>query len=99
MGVGRIYAVTNEGYYANNHVRVDRKLKTSFSDFWEEAGGQPALDSRYYILPLIEHRKTIEEIKTHKRSQYRKRFALLDEIDSAVETAIKQNLRRENKNL
>jgi uncharacterized protein VirK/YbjX len=93
MGVGRIYAVTNEGYYANNHVRVDRKLKTSFSDFWEEAGGQPALDSRYYMLPLIEHRKTIEEIKTHKRSQYRKRFAVLDEIDQSVDLAVQRLLR------
>ena len=90
LGVGKIFAVTNEGYYANNHVRRDRKLKTSFSDFWQEAGGVPTADKRFYELPLIETRKTVEEIPSHKRAQYRRRFALLDELDAAID----KNLRR-----
>lgn len=93
IGVHKIYAVTNEGYYANNHVRVDRKLKTSFSDFWAEAGGSACEDQRFYELPLIEYRKTIEEVKTHKRAQYRKRFAILDEIDKAISLTVKQILK------
>ncbi|MBR4904030.1 MAG: DUF535 domain-containing protein [Selenomonadaceae bacterium] len=84
LGVKKIYAVTNEGYYANNHIRRDRKLKTSFSDFWAEAGGTPTSDKRFYELPLIETRKTVEEIPSHKRAQYRRRFALLDELDAAI---------------
>lgn len=90
LGVKKIFAVTNEGYYANNHIRRDRKLKTSFSDFWAEAGGTPTNDARFYELPLIETRKTVEEIPSHKRAQYRRRFALLDELDSTVA----ENLRR-----
>ena len=84
LGVQKIFAVTNEGYYANNHVRRDRKLKTSFSDFWQEAGGTPTDDKRFYELPLTEPRKTVEEIPSHKRAQYRRRFALLDELDAAI---------------
>ena len=84
LGLKKIYAVTNAGYYANNHIRVDRKLKTSFSDFWLEVGGAPTDDERFFSLPLIETRKTVEEIPSHKRAVYRKRFALLDEIDAAV---------------
>ena len=84
LGVKKIFAVTNEGYYANNHVRRDRKLKTSFSDFWAEAGGIPTSDARFYELPLIETRKTVEEIPSHKRAQYRRRFAMLDELDTAI---------------
>ena len=84
IGVKKIFAVTNEGYYANNHVRQDRKLKTSFSDFWTEAGGTPTADKRFFELPLIETRKTVEEIPSHKRAQYRRRFALLDELDAAI---------------
>ena len=61
LGVERIYIVTNYGYYANNHVRVDRKLKTSFSDFWTEAGGSLTDDRRFDMLPLTEPRKTLEE--------------------------------------
>ena len=89
FGVKKIFAVTNEGYYANNHVRRDRKLKTSFSDFWKEAGGIPTSDERFYELPLIETRKTVEEIPSHKRAQYRRRFALLDELDKSIEETLK----------
>ncbi len=89
FGVKKIFAVTNEGYYANNHVRRDRKLKTSFSDFWQEAGGVPTSDARFYKLPLIETRKTFEEIPSHKRAQYRRRFALLDELDASIATTLR----------
>ena len=89
LGVQHIYAVTNYGYYANNHVRMDRKLKTDFSKFWAESGGTPCEDKRFYELPLKEHRKSYEEIPTRKRATYRKRFALLDEIDAAVAASVK----------
>ena len=97
FGVKKIFAVTNEGYYANNHVRRDRKLKTSFSDFWAEAGGVSTNDKRFYELPLIEPRKTFEEIPSHKRAQYRRRFALLDELDAAVAENLR-GFKRENCN-
>ena len=93
LGISRIYAVTNEGYYANNHIRLDRKLKTSFSDFWAEAGGEPTDDSRFFSLPLVETRKTMEEVPTRKRAVYRKRFALLDEIDAAVQEKMERVLK------
>ena len=85
LGIKHIYAVTNEGYYANNHVRRDRKLKTDFSEFWIEAGGKPTDDTRFYELPLVEPRKTMEEVPTRKRAVYRKRFAMLDALDAEVE--------------
>lgn len=93
LGLKKIYAVTNEGYYANNHARVDRKLKTSFSDFWSEAGGQPTDDSRFYELPLLEARKTMEEVPTRKRAVYRRRFAMLDEIDNTIYNSVKKILK------
>ena len=88
LGLKKIYAVTNEGYYANNHVRRDRKLKTSFSDFWLEAGGTHTDDPRFDRLPTVEKRKSVEEIPSHKRATYRRRFKLLDGLDDTV----KQNL-------
>lgn len=88
LGLRKIFAVTNAGYYANNHIRVDRKLKTSFGDFWLECGGTPTDDERFFSLPVTETRKTVEEIPSHKRAVYRKRFALLDEIDTAIDEKI-----------
>lgn len=90
LGLKHIYAVTNYGYYANNHIRRDRKLKTDFSQFWEEAGGKPCDDERFYELSLIEYRKTMDEIPTRKRAVYRRRFALLDDIDQSIAEAIKK---------
>lgn len=93
LGLEKIYAVTNYGYYANNHVRVDRKLKTSFSDFWAEAGGHSTEDERFYELPLVEPRKTMDEVPTRKRAVYRRRFELLDMIDNEVGKSIREMLR------
>lgn len=89
LGMKHIYAVTNYGYYANTHMRMEKKLKTSFSDFWEESGGHPCEDKRFYELPMTEARKTMEEIPTRKRNYYRKRYALLDEVDVSVAEQIK----------
>lgn len=88
MGIKAIYAVTNEGYYANNHVRVDRKLKTSFSDFWAEVGGCSTDDIRFYQLPVEENRKDVEDIPTRKRAIYRRRFNFLDELDESIKNSM-----------
>jgi uncharacterized protein VirK/YbjX len=93
LGLTRIYAVTNEGYYANNHIRADRKLKTDFSRFWQEAGGRATDDVRFYALPLVEPRKTIEEVKSQKRNLYRKRFAFLDAVDEEIAASMKGIIR------
>lgn len=93
MGIKKIYAVSNYGYYANNHVRSDRKLKTNFGDFWLEAGGRETEDKRFYELPLMEKRKTMEEVPTRKRAVYRRRFAFLDEVDGEIEAAVKKILK------
>lgn len=90
FGVERIYAVSNDGYYAMNHLRRDRKLKTDFGAFWEEAGGAVTEDARFYELPLTEHRKTMEEVPTRKRATYRKRYAFQDDVDAQVAAAIEE---------
>lgn len=93
LGIRKLYAVTNYGYYANNHVRSDRKLKTNFEDFWAEAGGHATEDSRFYELPLVEPRKTMEEVPTRKRAVYRKRFVFLDEVDARIEAKVRELLK------
>lgn len=90
LGLQHIYAVTNYGYYAMNHIRVDRKLKTSFSDFWAEAGGKPCKDQRFFELPLSEYRKSMDEVPTRKRANYRRRYAMLDEIDADIVAGMKR---------
>ena len=77
--VKSIYAISDEGFYANNHLVRGHKSKVAELDtIWEESGGKVCSDIRFYKIPLEEVRKPIEEIKSQKRSQYRKRYELLD---------------------
>lgn len=90
IGAQRIYAVGNEGYYAMNGMRVDRKLKTDFGAFWEECEGVRCEDKRFYVMPVEEHRKSMEELKPSKRAQHRRRFAKMDEIEASVLEALQK---------
>lgn len=92
LGVDQMFAVSNAGYYANNHLRRDRKLKTNFGAFWEEVGGALTEDPRFYELPLTLSRKTMEEVPTRKRAVYRRRFAFLDEVDAQIGARMKEVL-------
>lgn len=84
LGVSKIYAVSNDGFFTNTHVRLDKKLKTSLDDFWQETGGVLCKDPRFFELPVIEPRKSIEEVKSQKRNLYRKRYVALDEIERSI---------------
>lgn len=84
IGAERIFGVGNEGYYAMNHIRSDRKLKTDFGAFWQECEGVQCADKRFYAMPVPEYRKAMEELKPSKRAQHRRRFAKMDEIKAAV---------------
>ena len=90
LGIEQIYAVANEGYYAMNHIRADRKLKTDFGAFWQECEGSQCSDRRFYVMPTAEYRKSMEELKPSKRAQHRRRFAKMDEIEAAVAAAVAQ---------
>ena len=90
MRITNIYAVANEGYYAMSHMRMDRKLKTDFGAFWQECEGKQCSDRRFYIMPVEEYRKSMEELKPSKRAQHRRRFAKMDELEAAVAESLSQ---------
>ena len=89
--VESILAVSDEGFYANSHMVRGHKSKVAVLDtLWEDIGGSVMeSDPNYYVIPLEEERKPIEEIKSQKRSQYRNRYALLDEYESMIQENIK----------
>ena len=90
LGITNIYAVANEGYYAMSHLRMDRKLKTDFGAFWQECEGKQCSDRRFYIMPVAEYRKSMEELKPSKRAQHRRRFAKMEEMEDAVAKSLSQ---------
>ena len=94
LALRKIYAVSNFGFYANNHIRLDRKLKTSLDEFWQETGGSVCSDTRFFELPVSEIRKNLDEVVSQKRNQYRKRFAMLDAVDSTIINSLEKHLKK-----
>ena len=84
LGISKIYAVSNSGFFTNTHVRLDKKLKTCLDDFWQETGGIQCQDKRFFEIPIIEKRKGIEQVKPHKRNLYRQRYTVLDEVETSL---------------
>ena len=92
--VESIYAVSDEGFYANTHlIRGHRAKVAELDPLWEESGGVVCNDERFFKIPLEEYRKPIEEIKSQKRSQYRKRYELLDQYEQEIQNHVRPLLR------
>ena len=86
-------AVSNSGYYAMNHVRIDRKLKVDLSRFWEECEGKETVDKRFYELPIPEYRKDMTELKPSKRAQHRRRFEKMDAIKAEIAKNLQEHMK------
>lgn len=93
LEISHIYAVSNYGFYANNHIRLDRKLKTSLDDFWQETGGEVCNDSRFFELPVVEPRKDLMDVPSKKRNLYRKRFAGIDRVDGVIKEQLGKKIK------
>lgn len=59
------------------------KFFASYSEFWLSLGGEARADE-LFTLPLHMERKALEEIASKKRAEYRRRYALLDVLNTQV---------------
>lgn len=83
LGIKKLYAVSQKiQVYRKRHlIFLPRfhEIDFDYNQFWKESGGQPA-ENGWYILPVATPRKKIKEIPSKKRSEYRKRYKMMDEI-------------------
>lgn len=69
--------------------KLGRDVRTLVFDYdamWEELGGVRQADG-WYQLPITAQRRDYADIKPNKRSMYRKRYALMDEITAQIHLA------------
>ncbi|ADO49160.1 VirK/YbjX family protein [[Enterobacter] lignolyticus] len=87
LGVESIRAVSNETHiYRSIRYRKKKqdKLHADYNSFWESLGG--SVDGHAdFLLPLVMPRKPMEEIASKKRSEYRRRYELLDSLQAQTE--------------
>ena len=86
LSVEHIRAVSNEThiYQSLRYRRKKRdKLHADYNSFWESLSA--TVDSKGdYVLPLVLPRKTMEEIASKKRAEYRRRYELLDALQQQI---------------
>lgn len=90
-GVQRILAVSDTGHVFRSLRYRHRKKNVfvaSYNEFWDSISATP-YSSALYDVPLELPRKPMEEIASKKRSEYRKRYTLLDELHESTATLLK----------
>ncbi|NRP21456.1 hypothetical protein LPJGGPFB_04715 [Ensifer adhaerens] len=85
-----IMAVSNVGHVSFD-VRSGRRWMADYDQFWVELGGV-ARDRYTFELPSSRSRRSIEEVAPSKRSAWRLRQALIDEVRSDISNCTSSRL-------
>jgi uncharacterized protein VirK/YbjX len=88
VGVTQVLGVRPEWHVYQNETKSQGKIGFDYETFWQEVGGE-GFDDVWYVLPIGYPHKPIEEVEQKKRSLYRKRYALLDEVKGVIEARVK----------
>lgn len=89
FGIEQIVAVGNKTHIYNNWRYNSRheRVHSDYDEFWSTLEGKQ--DSKgLFILPTAITRKAVEDIASKKRSEYRNRYALLDQLSSTIEAKL-----------
>ncbi|MTD29014.1 VirK/YbjX family protein [Erwinia sorbitola] len=81
-GISAILAVSNRGHtYRSLRYRFKKKevFVASYDEFWQSVSAEP-ISPQLWQLPLTFSQKTIEEIPSKKRAEYRRRYDLLEDL-------------------
>lgn len=81
-GITQMQAVSDSGHiFRSWRYRLKKKslFHASYDEFWQTLNATP-LSSTLYQVPMSFPRKPLEEIASKKRSEYRKRYELLDAL-------------------
>lgn len=71
--------------------RLKKRVKMNYDQFWQETGAQFS-DDGYWHLPPTPTRKDLAQIESKKRSMYRKRYQMLDNITEEMHSCFKQDI-------
>lgn len=86
-GISAVYGVSDNGHVfraLRYRFSKGRHFHASYDEFWASIDGEKDNAWRWR-LPLILERKSLESIPSKKRAEYRRRFQLLDEMNSSLD--------------
>ncbi|MBT0721961.1 VirK/YbjX family protein [Rosenbergiella collisarenosi] len=60
------------------------QIHARYNEFWTTLGGEEQ-SNKLFLLPLNQPRKSIEDIASKKRAEYRRRYQLLDDLQQQID--------------
>ncbi|KOC89003.1 VirK/YbjX family protein [Winslowiella iniecta] len=88
LEVKQILAAGNKTHIYQNwryHHKKKAQLFADYDSFWQSLNGELTGDN-YFRLPLRVERKSLDDIASKKRAEYRRRYSLLDSLDSQLDS-------------
>ena len=81
----KLYAVSNDThvYQSPRYKNKKQHMHSDYNSFWESVGG--TLSNIGYDIPYKINRKSLEEIPSKKRAEYRRKFETLDLINIKID--------------
>jgi uncharacterized protein len=90
LGVARILAISDrKRVCSNSYLNAGTPILSSFDNAWIECGGVPVDDAFFELSPRLVQRSA-SDTPSRKRAQYRRRYAMIDEIAQQIGDAVTQ---------
>jgi len=95
LGVRHIYAVADDHKISRHEYFAGKEAGGfSYDDVWVERGGIRVAPT-HFELPLAGSRRQLEEVSAKKRSMYRRRYEMLDQIEEMLPSDLTKAERRD----
>lgn len=94
IGVTALVAVADNNKISRHpYFRKKGTLGLNYDEVWQERGGSRIADT-HFALPLVGTRRDLNEVAAKKRSMYRRRYEMFDEIEASLPADLAQAERR-----
>lgn len=86
IGCRQILGVCKDAHIYSSW-RYRRDFQADYDSFWESLGAE-RIDRHFFLVPFPIPRKAMEEIASKKRSEYTRRYALLDSLEQQIDACL-----------
>ncbi len=92
LGVTRLKCVADACRYqmtrrATMTIGLNDKVQLDYDEIWQSRGGELG-DDGFYLVPIEYSRRELAEISAKKRGMYKRRYAMLDDLQAKIVLAL-----------
>lgn len=87
MGCSEILGISDDGHRSSHWLTKAKKLST-YDAIWAEHGGVKDTGIRFFRIPAHFAKRADADIPANKRAQYRRRYQLMDDLQSRIKARI-----------